>query len=341
MKKLVSIILLVCLAAACMPALAATFTFDISSGTLTLDSVETQEKEFMQSLYKAREEGAVIMGDERGNVIDGLFFVFTDYPASTAYQYDLDKDGKWDLWCVQTIYTEYRYVIECTRLETTAIKGSYTVKVADPGIPFSELIFVFPGGASEPEPGPETVTSYTDATGVYLIGSNGEASYEGMLNTNMTSAKIPASITVNGKTYPVTKIADNAFRKNTKLKKATIGSNIKEIGKNAFNGCTKLVKVSGGANLEIIGDSAFAGCKALKAFTIGAKVKSIGKKAFNKCAALKKITIKTNLLTAGTVGSSAFKGIYKTATIKVPKAVKKDYSKWLLKKGVKKTMKIK
>ena len=35
------------------------------------------------------------------------------------------------------------------------------------------------------------------------------------------------------------------------------------------------------------------------------------------------------------------KGINAGATIKVPKAVKKDYSKWLLKKGVKKTMKIK
>ena len=97
----------------------------------------------------------------------------------------------------------------------------------------------------------------------------------------------------------------------------------------------------GGANLEIIGDSAFSGCKALKTFTIGAKVTRIGKRAFYKCSALRKITIKTRLLTAKTVGASAFKGIYPAATIKVPKAVKKDYTKWLLKKGVKKTMKIK
>ncbi len=153
--------------------------------------------------------------------------------------------------------------------------------------------------------------------------------------------KIPDTVTVASMTVPVTRIADNAFKGQKKLTKVTIGKNIKEIGKNAFAKCVKLKTVSGGANLEIIGDSAFSGCKALTRFTIGAKVTKIGKKAFYKCSALKKITIKSKLLTKSTVGSAAFKGIYKTATIKVPKAVKKDYSKWLLKKGVKKTMKIK
>ncbi len=76
-------------------------------------------------------------------------------------------------------------------------------------------------------------------------------------------------------------------------------------------------------------------------FTFAPMVNKIGKKAFYKCAALKKITIKSTLLTAKTVGSSAFKGINAGATIKVPKAVKKEYTKWLLKKGIKKTMKIK
>ena len=153
--------------------------------------------------------------------------------------------------------------------------------------------------------------------------------------------KIPDTVKVGNTTVPVTKIADNAFKGEKKLSKVTIGANIKEIGKNAFANCAKLKTVSGGANLEIIGDSAFSGCKALKKFTIGAKVIKIGKKAFYKCAALKKLTIKSVLLTKSTVGSSAFKGINASATIKVPKAVKKDYSKWLLKKGIKKTMKIK
>ena len=137
------------------------------------------------------------------------------------------------------------------------------------------------------------------------------------------------------------RIGDSAFMNCKELAKFTVGRNVREIGKGAFQNCAKLKTVSGGAGLVSIGESAFAGCKKLAKFTIGAKVKTIGKKAFYKCAALKKLTIKSKLLTKNSVGASAFKGIYKKATVKVPKAVKKEYTKWLLKKGVKKTMKIK
>ena len=41
------------------------------------------------------------------------------------------------------------------------------------------------------------------------------------------------------------------------------------------------------------------------------------------------------------VGAKAFKGIYKKAVIKVPKAQKKKYKKLLAKKGQAKTVKIK
>jgi hypothetical protein len=55
---------------------------------------------------------------------------------------------------------------------------------------------------------------------------------------------IPASITVNGKTYKVTAIANGAFKNNKKLTSVVIGKNVVSVGKEAFKGCTKLKKVT-------------------------------------------------------------------------------------------------
>ena len=90
-----------------------------------------------------------------------------------------------------------------------------------------------------------------------------------------------------------------------------------------------------------IADNAFKGLKKLNTVTIGKNVKDIGKNAFSGCGKLKTITIKSELLTKSSIKSTAFKGINAKATIKVPKAKKKEYEKFLYKKGVPKTAKIK
>lgn len=119
-----------------------------------------------------------------------------------------------------------------------------------------------------------------------------------------TSVAIPAYVRYNGKNYKVTKIADKAFYKNTKLKTVTIPSTVTEIGNKAFYGCSKLTKV-----------------------TIPGKVRVIGSKAFYGCKKLTKVTIKSTKLTK--VGSKAFTGINKKAVIKVPKKKLTAYTKLL------------
>lgn len=57
------------------------------------------------------------------------------------------------------------------------------------------------------------------------------------------SITIPSTVKIKGYTFKVTQIADNAFRKNIKLEKVTIGSNITKIGKESFAGCKKLKTV--------------------------------------------------------------------------------------------------
>ena len=97
----------------------------------------------------------------------------------------------------------------------------------------------------------------------------------------------------------------------------------------------KTVKVDG-VNYKVtaIAEKAFAGNKKLKTVVIGADIEKIGAKAFYKCVNLKKVTIQTTKLTAKTVGVKAFAKIHKKAVVKVPKAKKKAYKKWLKKRGI-------
>ena len=90
-----------------------------------------------------------------------------------------------------------------------------------------------------------------------------------------------------------------------------------------------------------IAPKALAGLKKLSSATIGKNVKAIGIKAFYKSGKLKNLVIKTKKLTKKTIGANAFKGIFKKAVVKTPKAKKNAYKKIFLKKGMKKTMKFK
>ena len=109
---------------------------------------------------------------------------------------------------------------------------------------------------------------------------------------------------------------------------------ITAIGNKAFSGCKNLKSLTMGRNVTIIGISAFQNCVALKKVTIPVKVVRIGSKAFYKCKNLKSIAIKTTKLTKKNVGSSAFKGIYGKATVRVPKKQLSIYKKLLKTRGL-------
>lgn len=156
-------------------------------------------------------------------------------------------------------------------------------------------------------------------------------------STKEKKVEIPDVVTVDGKEYKVTKIADGAYKKNSKITTVTIGENVTEIGKNAFSGCTNLKTVKINANVEKIGNGAFNGCKKMEKVSIPKNVQEIGAKAFNGCKNLKTITIKSTALKK--VDATAFKGIKANATIKVPKKQYKAYKK-MLKKVLPSTVRI-
>lgn len=63
-------------------------------------------------------------------------------------------------------------------------------------------------------------------------------------NKKQKTITIPATVNINGYDFKVTSIANNAFKKNTKLKSAVIGANVKTIGKEAFSGCKSLKTIT-------------------------------------------------------------------------------------------------
>lgn len=150
-------------------------------------------------------------------------------------------------------------------------------------------------------------------TGKYIITNavKKEVAFITPMSKNRKTFIIPNTVKINGMTYKITQIANNAFRNNKKITKVTIGNNIRSIGNNAFRGTARLKTVVIGKNVSKIGSYAFSGCKKLKT-----------------------IIIKTRKLTAKTVSEKAFKGTPKITTAKVPGNKMKTYKKLLKEKGL-------
>ena len=126
-----------------------------------------------------------------------------------------------------------------------------------------------PSNSTTPQtktPAPGTVIRTKNA--IYRVtaaGTKGNtaALVKPLKKTNRTFV-VPATIkSEDGKfTFKVTAISKNAFKKNTKLKKVTIGKNVSKIGANAFSGCKKLKNIkitSTQLTKKSVGKNAFKG----------------------------------------------------------------------------------
>lgn len=70
-------------------------------------------------------------------------------------------------------------------------------------------------------------------------GTNGTVSVTATTKKNATAVVIPDEVQINGYTFAVNNIEKKAFFNCKKLKKITIGDNVKKIGSNAFKGIKK------------------------------------------------------------------------------------------------------
>ena len=162
--------------------------------------------------------------------------------------------------------------------------------------------------------------------------ANPTVDYMGPDDKKLKSVTIPDDVTIDGVTYKVTGIGENALKGMKKLKSVTVGANVISIGDDAFNGCKALTGVTfKGDAVNSIGTKAFSGCKKLKKIVIPKGVKKIGAKAFYGCKKLTKINVKTGVLKS--VGKKAFSGVPK-ADVKTPSKKVNAYRKLMIKAGI-------
>ena len=102
----------------------------------------------------------------------------------------------------------------------------------------------------------EQTTEFTVDDVTYDITGEGTVTITGSEQTGEVT--IDATVVINGQTYRVTAIADNAFKENQSITSVTIPDGINTIGDNAFNGCTGLIVINIGKDVQTIGNKAFA-----------------------------------------------------------------------------------
>lgn len=125
--------------------------------------------------------------------------------------------------------------------------------------------------------------------GIYYNFKNGKAEvtylYKHSTNqyTYSGTVTIPASVTYNNQSYPVTSIGDFAFNCCSSLTSITIHDGITSIGRYAFENCSALTNITIPDGVTSIGSYAFVNCSGLTNITIPDGVTSISEGTFGAC----------------------------------------------------------
>lgn len=122
----------------------------------------------------------------------------------------------------------------------------------------------------------------------YKVTKAGEVEFTKTASVS-ASITIPATIKRNGKTYKVTSVAAGMMKRNTKVKKVTIGKNVTKIGKEAFYGCKNLKTITiKSSRLKSVGKNAIKGIYKKGVIVCPKAKKSAYKKLFKSSTGYKK-----------------------------------------------------
>lgn len=123
--------------------------------------------------------------------------------------------------------------------------------------------------------------------------------------------------------YPVTAIADYAFKNNNNLSMVKVPDTILYIGEGAFYNCENLLFVFGlknCTNIKAIEDNTFQGCNDLHTIELPNSITSIGNCAFEFCYNLRELSIPDSV---SCIGEKAFSNCQSIKEIKIPQGVTK------------------
>lgn len=186
---------------------------------------------------------------------------------------------------------------------------------------FSMLLTFFPVGTVTVFAS-DSPMAYTDGSYQFILNADNTATitkYTG----NEHRITIPAQVTQDAQTYPVSKIGDRVFC-NYKyfLTSVQIPDTVTEIGSNAFYNCTSLKSVTIQDNkpscVKKIGRQAFMFCSELTDIPILDSVTEIGSESFHQCEKLDTVTIPEGVTS---VAEGMFSYCYSLHTVTLPDSV--------------------
>lgn len=118
-------------------------------------------------------------------------------------------------------------------------------------------------------------------------------------NSNVQTLDIPATVTNNGTTYTVTRIADNGFQQSNALQTAKLPNTITSIGNNAFDGCGVLKSINLPNSITSMGTAVFKQCHDLISVVLPEGITSIPNNTFENCSDLLEIVIPAGVTSIG------------------------------------------
>lgn len=145
----------------------------------------------------------------------------------------------------------------------------------------------------------------------------GEKAYSEGYGWYSGSVTIPATVTYEGWTYPVTHISDWAFAMCPSLVSVTIPNSVTSIGDRAFYGSMGLSNVNIPSSVTTIGVEAFYSCY-MTSIDIPNSITIIGDGLFSFCSNLTNVTIPNSVTT---IGDHAFSNCSSLTNIDIPNSV--------------------
>jgi hypothetical protein len=142
---------------------------------------------------------------------------------------------------------------------------------------------------------PSALAYQVEIDGIYynkIDNATVEVTYkESSGNSYSGDIVIPSQITVNGNSYNVTSVSENAFSRCDELTSVVIPNSVTTLGINTMFNSQKLQKVVIGNSIKELPFGMCADCVKLSSVTLGESVTSTGSNAFKGCTSLESIIL--------------------------------------------------